>query len=208
MRRTVIDFGRCFCSGSIALGALRSERSVHHCTNIKNVLQKFLIWSHNVTITSISTLDESPICVDCCTRLCDLANIANDVIPSVSGLCFSLADCASYSEEKGLRRIAAGRVDVLAAALDVRVSYLNMFENSSSVDISTYNDKHKYGQALDAQKEHSWFEEARRTGELFPGRPEIRPNVDFGATPTKENSGSCRKNYSTGKSHTTGIFTV
>ena len=37
--------------------------------------------------------------------------------------------------------------------------------------------------------------EAQRTGEIFPGRPEVRPRIGFGASGKDENMRSYHKHY-------------
>ena len=50
---------------------------------------------------------------------------------------------------------------------------------------------------------------AARTGELFPGRPLVRPRVKFcNALGTDEWSDECEKKYRHGASHSPGLFTL
>ena len=39
---------------------------------------------------------------------------------------------------------------------------------------------HRSGTGLETDIELGWFEEAKKTGELFSGRSQVRPNIDFG----------------------------
>jgi len=43
-----------------------------------------------------------------------------------------------------------------------------------------YNATHRKGTGLNEPAGQDWLEEAQRTGELFPGRPQVRPRLDFG----------------------------
>lgn len=93
VRRTLIDFGRCWCSGSIAGGALRDEKSIEYALHLKNLLEEFSICSHCVQeISEGQALDDYSICENCCNAICEAGITANDILPSVSGLCFALAD--------------------------------------------------------------------------------------------------------------------
>ena len=56
--------------------------------------------------------------------------------------------------------------------------------------------------------QENWLSEAQRTGEIFPGRPIVRPGLDFGLNSHKENAKQCRKNYTKSDTHSPGIFTV
>ncbi len=67
---------------------------------------------------------------------------------------------------------------------------------------------HKRVTGLDVRDARRWFGEACETGELCPGSPFVRPNIDFGSTSNRENGRLCTKNYASAKSHTPGIFTV
>ena len=67
---------------------------------------------------------------------------------------------------------------------------------------------HKRGTGLDNRDATRRYEEACETGELFPGRPIIRLNIDFGRTSNRENGRPCTKNYASAKSHAPAIFTV
>lgn len=108
----------------------------------------------------------------------------------------------------GLREISAGVVDVISSALVTRSSYFEFYARASQNDVSSYNELHMAGNGIEQNVEVGWFEEARMTGELFPGRNQVRPNLDFGNTSSSENSRSCHKIYITSKSYTPGIFTV
>ncbi len=50
--------------------------------------------------------------------------------------------------------------------------------------------------------------DVKKTGEIFPGRPTVRPGVDFGISSRTENKAGCRKFYSKSDSHSPGMFTV
>ena len=125
VRRTIIDVGRCFCSGSIAGGALRDESTILHAVNLKRALQTFSICSHNVKFGGNDELVDIPVCTSCCTGICEAGNTAIDEITTISGLCFALADCMSYGELRGLRELRAAVADVISAALETRATYFD-----------------------------------------------------------------------------------
>ncbi len=41
----------------------------------------------------------------------------------------------------------------------------------------------------------TWLKDAMETGEIFPGRPVVRPRVDFGQAKKIENEKSCQRMY-------------
>lgn len=54
----------------------------------------------------------------------------------------------------------------------------------------------------------NWMEDARRTGELFPGRPIVRPRVKFENNRKEDGNRSCSKKYRYSRAHSPGLFTV
>ena len=97
---------------------------------------------------------------------------------------------------------------MIYASLNARANYFQIFEDNTDVGVTTLNDSNKSGFSIDSPSTWSWQEEARKTGELFPGRSQIRPNIDFGSYSASENPRSCRKNFFSSRSHSPGIFTV
>ena len=66
----------------------------------------------------------------------------------------------------------------------------------------------KEGNNIENENNSTWYTEAYKAEELFHGRTQVRPNIDFGPPSDVENSRACPKVYSKTKSHTPGIFTV
>ena len=62
-------------------------------------------------------------------------------------------------------------------------------------DIRMYNSLHKNCTSIADDSDGNWISEAQRTEEIFPGRPQIGPSFDFGTSSKRENSRTCRKNY-------------
>ena len=67
---------------------------------------------------------------------------------------------------------------------------------------------HSGGTGIADDSDENWMMEAQRTGEIFPGCPQGRPRLNFGASSKRENARSCRKNYTKSETHSPGIFTV
>ncbi len=100
--RTIIPFGGCFCAESIAGGVLRGEETISKAISVREALEMFSTCSHNVMASGSGIiLDDISICLDCCSILNEAGNIADDTVPSVSRLCFALADCANYGSVSG-----------------------------------------------------------------------------------------------------------
>ena len=59
VHRTAIDFGRWFCSVSIAGGALRAENSILYATQIANAFRKSSLCSHSEGVVDESVQNTS-----------------------------------------------------------------------------------------------------------------------------------------------------
>ena len=107
-----------------------------------------------------------------------------------------------------LRNIVIIPSDTIGKAISVRKRYLELFEANQRDDIRMYNLLHKEATGLSDTRDTNWLTESQRTGEFFPGRPQIRPSMNFGQASPKENNRSCRKNYVKSESRSLGILTV
>ena len=71
-----------------------------------------------------------------------------------------------------------------------------------------YENDHKEGTKISGFEYRSWMEEVKASGKVFPGRPVVRPRIDFEGTRQEENSRSCNKKYAASTMFGPGIFTV
>lgn len=92
--------------------------------------------------------------------------------------------------------------------MKTRLGYFNRFISHQKDDIRIYNTVHRMGEGLADTGDGNWLAAVERTGEFFPGREQVRPNLNFGISSKKKNSRSCRKNYTKSETHSPGIFTV
>ena len=65
------------------------------------------------------------------------------------------------------------------------INSLSCFSERQPINVLNNNRTHRQGRASQPEKYASWMTEAARTGEEFPGRPEVRPRIDFGRTMKK-----------------------
>ena len=107
-----------------------------------------------------------------------------------------------------IRGLASIISDVANAAIEVRNTYLELFESCEGEDTRMYNSLHKNGTGIADDSDRNWIYEAQRTGEIFPGRPKIRPSLDIGTSSKRENARTCRKNYTELETCSLGIFMV
>ena len=67
VRCTILEFGRCFCSGSIAGGVLRNSHTLQLAISIRAALEKFASCSHCGGLNVNG--ETSRVCTDCITNL-------------------------------------------------------------------------------------------------------------------------------------------
>ena len=96
----------------------------------------------------------------------------------------------------------------LQSSVEVRNQFLDNYESRISMMAAEYEDKHRFGLSSVTTLLPNVLLEAERTGEIFPGRPEVRPRIDFSNTSKDENARSCHKHYVSSQSHSPGVFTV
>jgi len=207
IRRTLIDFCRCFASGSIAGGALRNSDSVSCAERLKLSLRSFARCNHEQS-DNISDLDNLTVCESCAISLLTEGKNSEAIVPSASRLSQALAESCINRNRRNIRRLADRTADIIQSSIWARQDYFERFNQNSNESILDYTSKHKDGDAMMNDADGNWLVEASTSGELFPGRPVVRPAIKFGASAHTENGRSCRKNYNKSDSHSPGIFTV
>jgi len=207
LRRTIVDFGRCFGSGSIAGGALRDYKSEVITESIISSLRSFAQCFHPMG-ESAGAFINRPICESCATALLEIGKRSEAIVPSASRLVRALAESCINRSRRNIRPLAERTADVLQKSLVVRRDYFERFAENQNEAVLDYTSKHKTGDNMNGIVNGNWLSEASTTGELFPGRPVVRPSMKFGISSRTENMRSCRKNYLKSDSHSPGIFTV
>ena len=198
IRRTLIEFGRCFVSGSISGRALGSNESSNQALEFSNELAKFSSWSN-----------DKPISYDECRKnLFVVGKKVENTLSSAGRVACAISSSIRCAQSAIFRNIAFVLCDIISNAINFRNRYLELFEANQNEDVRLYNSLHKDGTGLVDEQDRNWLSEAQRTGEFFPGRPQVRPAMVFGNYSRKENSRTCRKNYVKSDSHSPGIFTV
>lgn len=197
VRLALCDVGRCFCAGSIPGGVLRDELAVEGAKSLAKSFNLFGFCDHS---------DE--VCAMCVESLLQTCAAERDSVPSISKL--GRAICESVTEAKftNWRELALIVVDVLEQSLVVRSNFFELFEAERSYESRLYEVEHRDGRAINVPVQTNWLAEARLTGEIFPGRPIVRPRLEFGLTKRDENSRGCNKKYPVSQEHSPGIFTV
>ncbi len=92
--------------------------------------------------------------------------------------------------------------------MEVKKKFRTSYENQRCLSAAEYEQKNRNGLANVSTPLDDLLLEAQRTGEIFPGRPEVRPSIDFSSTSKDENLRSSQKPYAASTTHSPGIFTV
>lgn len=203
VRRTCIDFGRCFIVGSIAGGSLRRNSAVAKVKELCTVLNIFSSCKHVQ-----APWMQDHVCEICSMNFLEMSASHDEYIPSAARLSRAIAKASILGSSSNLRRLALSCSSVLKKSINARSEFFQLFNDNACPAVHGYNFHHQFGAGMTDVSLLNWLKEASRTGELFPGRPEVRPRVDFGRSSRFENKQTCRKNYKASSTFSPGLFTV
>ena len=195
VRRTVIDFGRRFTISSVAGGSLRRISSANAARCLALELYKFSSCKHQNP--SIATY----VCTPCAKVLMSINCKVDEKLNAAARQCCAISNSEIRLCSFDYRRLAFIVASILTSSMEVRRKYYEQFESNQRDDIRFHNSMHQYGAGLADDSNESWLAEEQRTGEIFPGRPAVRPRLDSGAWSKRENARKCRKNYTKSESH-------
>lgn len=202
IRRAIIEFGRCFISGSVCGGVLRRASSLIGGYRFLDAIRNIIQCSHAAPNTNV--------CTSCLSQLTYVARSHQDEIPSLSRLLFALINAHDFQDidDLLLRSLMSSVSSILARCFAVRMEFSSIFHRKRSDASAEYTTLYKQPTSELIIPKDDWLDEASYTGELFPGNPVMRPNVSFGLSSRMENAAICKKNYRKSDSHSPGIFTV
>ena len=194
VRRTISDIGRCFCANSVAGGALRDENSIPQAVPLRTALVSFANCQHENQRNNQNTLGMK-ICNSCTSNLDSVSRAVEEKISSASRLDSAFTDAVQYSYESNLRNLSMATAEVIKSAIQARQTYFTLFDAKRGSDVIDYETKYRNIADSSVVGGEYWLCDAQRTGEIFPGRPEIRPRISFGANNQMKNAKTCRKTY-------------
>ncbi len=116
---------------------------------------------------------------------------AGEEVNSVSQLCSYIAEAVLLGSREQLKNLAAEIAAVLAQAVKTRRRFFERYKQHKSNGSKIYEEEHCDGTGIMNAPLHDWLAEANRTGDISPGRPEVRSRIDFGTTSQEENACSC-----------------
>ena len=124
IRRTILEFGRCFFSGSIAGGVLRNSQTLSFAINIRSALVTFALCAncggHNVNG------ETNRVCTDCITNLNLTASKIESLLSSAARFSFALCDCAIYDSMIGIPKVGLAAANFIAQAMNSRAFLIIM----------------------------------------------------------------------------------
>ena len=148
------------------------------------------------------------ICRACAQKLNRSARQVEDRLLSAAQVSLAISECALTTGGTSLRQVAEMTARVIQKAMEVRINYFRLFYQKQNQYVRQHNSEHQEGLDDMPLPHQNWLREAARTGEVFPGRREVRPRLHFGKNSREENTQSCHKHYTTSNTHSPGIFTV
>lgn len=137
VRRTIISFGRCFCIGSIAGGALRNENDIQSILELERALNEF------GTCTNSAEHGSNSVCSNCVTHLNDTGMRCDEYASSAARLSCAIAEGASFAVVNGLKYFLCV-ANVIQDAMAVHAKCFESFESSKRSDVTSYHDDHRY----------------------------------------------------------------
>ena len=186
LRRSITNFGRCFLSGSIAGAAVRNKNSSKHAS---------ILQSHLLKLAGCGSMTDNSVWSECTSQLLFAAKEFRESIHSAALISNSIAESAIVARSKNLRGLVGEVALILKSAVSVRNKFVEAYDKEKFDGAAQYEHDHRHGSNNMEGVLEDFLLEAQRTGELFPGRPEVRPRVDFGSTSKDENTRSCHKHY-------------
>ncbi len=131
VRRTVLEFGRCFLSGSIAAGCLRGVDSIPVALKLSQALKSFSTCIHA----------QQGICYACRGNLLQVGNSAEEIL-SPEGRAACAISSAAFSGEVEVPKKTVGVVGkVIEESLAIRERYHHFFERYQTDNVRIYNKK-------------------------------------------------------------------
>ena len=110
IRRSIMDFGRCFISGFIAVFSFRKSRSATEAHRLSTFLLSFANCSHEV----------GQVCLLCAAELHKLSSSVEGTVPAVAKLSQSISEGVLMGSSSPLRPLSKAMYFLLGKAIQVR----------------------------------------------------------------------------------------
>jgi len=117
IRRTLIEFGRCFLVGSIAGGALRNTLSVSLASILSSELRRFFSCAH---VNVAPEYNDSPVCETCSKNLYKAGQRTEETIASAARFACAIAEAGFYSQGNIHRYLASVTADIIDRAISTQ----------------------------------------------------------------------------------------
>lgn len=138
VRRTVIEFGRCFLSGSIAGRSLRISTSIAVAMKLLSAFTRFSMCNHS-----------SKIVFSECRKYLLLAGYLAEQILSSAGRAACAISSSSLTVQSEIQKTVSSIItSVINKSIATREKYHRLFEAHQTDDMRLYNEFHKGEQEL------------------------------------------------------------
>ena len=138
VRRTLVEFGRDFLSGSIVGGCLRVSNSVAIASKLSEEFDLFSKCNHN----------GETFCNDCRRNLLLAGYSAEKLIPTGGKLAVALSSATFRNEGMLLKSLARFVSLVIKGCIQTHKNYYSLFDKHQNVEVRYYNANHKDGNRL------------------------------------------------------------
>jgi len=132
VRRTAIEFGRCFAVGSIAGGVLRNSLSVDASTILIAAFQHFSACNHLGTEPGDMNC---AVCESCSQKLYQEGLRAEELVAPAARMACTLAEAGMYGHGNQYRYLASVAAQILDRAMQTRAFYYQEFEKNQGEDV-------------------------------------------------------------------------
>ena len=220
LRRNLAEFLRTFTTGSLPVSVLKTSSAMDAADKMATAMDIFRQCEH------IGRISELQVC-ECCTY--SLATVASEVeieLPTTAMFVSSLCEARLSSRVANYREIAEIVSILLRSSITVRKAFSQRFYSKQTIAAQQYSNlfespaegfikEYGIGENTDREKRDESgllavsASSAARTGELYPGRPLVRPRVRFNNGGCRDGwSDECTKSYRHGQNHSPGLFTL
>lgn len=220
IRSSLADFLRKFTTASLPVSVLPTSTMVTAAKNLSNALDVLRNCSH------VTGRVGTEVCKSCTYSLAITSASMESLLPTTTIFIANICEARSSNTPAPFWDIAQSVSILLRSAITVRDAYSFRFPTKQTFAAQQYSTQFEHlvqvelpefgiGCNLDHnQRDESGLlpiaaSSASRSGEIHPGRPLVRPRIQFTSSSGRDGwSEECSKNYRHGLNHSPGLFTV
>ena len=132
VRRTLVEFGRCFLSCSVVGGSLQATRSITAASKLSEEFDRY----------TQSNNDDKIVRSDCRKNLLLAGTSTEELIPSVGRLAVAVSNVTSRNESVLLKSLYRDITLVIKGCIQTCTNYYKLFYEYQNPEVRYYNDNH------------------------------------------------------------------